>query len=78
MKADMMIVVGTSLQVYPAAGLIHYTRPGVPLYYVDPRPTLREGELDSLEIIAERAAVGLPILADRLIRTMSGSGGPRT
>lgn len=77
MDADLMIVVGTSLQVYPAAGLIHYTRPGVPLYYVDPRPTLREGELESLEIISERAAVGLPILADRLIRTMSGPGGPR-
>ncbi|MEJ2163304.1 MAG: NAD-dependent deacylase [Robiginitalea sp.] len=76
LEADILIVVGTSLQVYPAAGLIHYRKPGAPLYLVDPNPTLREGDLDSLEIVAERAAVGLPILVDRLIRTASGSGGP--
>jgi NAD-dependent SIR2 family protein deacetylase len=38
MQADLLIVVGTSLQVYPAAGLIHYRRQGVPLYFVDPNP----------------------------------------
>lgn len=34
-KADLFIVVGTSLQVYPAAGLIHYCRPGIPIFLVD-------------------------------------------
>ena len=34
--ADVLIVVGTSLAVYPAASLVHYVRPGVPIYLVDP------------------------------------------
>lgn len=76
-QADILIVVGTSLQVYPAASLIHYRKEEVPLYLIDPNPTLREGDVDTLEILAERGEVGLPILADRLIRTASGSVGPR-
>lgn len=36
--ADIVIVVGTSLQVYPAASLIDSARPWVPIYYIDPRP----------------------------------------
>lgn len=35
-RADLLIVVGTSLQVYPAAGLIHYTRPDAPVHVIDP------------------------------------------
>ncbi len=35
-KADVLVVVGTSLSVYPAAGLIHYVRPDVPVYVIDP------------------------------------------
>ncbi len=76
LQADFLIVVGTSLQVYPAAGLIHYRKQGVPLYFVDPNPSLNEGDLDHLEIIQERAAVGLPILANRLIGKGSGYVGP--
>lgn len=37
MEADIMIVVGTSLQVYPAAGLLHYVRSGTAIYLVDPK-----------------------------------------
>ena len=36
--ADILIIIGTSLNVYPAAGLIHYTRPGCKIYLVDPQP----------------------------------------
>ena len=36
--ADIFVVIGTSLNVYPAAGLLHYVRPGVPIYYIDPHP----------------------------------------
>ena len=36
--ADIFIIIGTSLNVYPAAGLIHYVRPGVPVYLIDPKP----------------------------------------
>lgn len=35
-QADIFIIIGTSLNVYPAAGLIQYTRPGIPIYLIDP------------------------------------------
>ncbi|WP_289742888.1 SIR2 family NAD-dependent protein deacylase [Muribaculum intestinale] len=37
-EADVFVVIGTSLNVYPAAGLLHYVRPGTPVYYIDPHP----------------------------------------
>ena len=37
-EADIFVVIGTSLVVYPAAGLLHYVRRGVPIYYIDPHP----------------------------------------
>ena len=37
-EADIFVIIGTSLAVYPAAGLIHYVRPGVPVYLIDPNP----------------------------------------
>lgn len=37
-EADVFVVIGTSLNVYPAAGLLHCVRPGTPVYYIDPRP----------------------------------------
>ena len=71
-EADILLVVGTSLQVYPAAGLLHYKASGVPLYFIDPRPALLENAMDSLEIIKARAAEGVPILAKRLIDRVRG------
>ena len=38
MEADIVVVIGTSLNVYPAAGLLNYARRGVPVYYIDPNP----------------------------------------
>jgi NAD-dependent deacetylase len=35
-EADILLVIGTSLNVYPAAGLINYTRAGIPVYVIDP------------------------------------------
>ena len=37
-KADILIIIGTSLNVYPAAGLVHYTKPGCKIYLIDPQP----------------------------------------
>ncbi len=76
-QAEIMIIVGTSMQVYPAASLVHFKPPGAPLYFIDPAPQVSPGQFDALEIIAERAAVGLPILAGRLGHTGHGSSGPR-
>ena len=37
-EADILVIIGTSLVVYPAAGLLHYARPGIPIYLIDPNP----------------------------------------
>lgn len=37
-KADILIIIGTSLNVYPAAGLIHYAKKGCSIYLIDPAP----------------------------------------
>ncbi|MBD5271371.1 MAG: NAD-dependent deacylase [Bacteroides sp.] len=55
-QADIFVVIGTSLVVYPAAGLLHYVRPGVPVYYIDPRPAAVPG---SVHVIADKATVGM-------------------
>jgi len=43
MQADILIVIGTSLNVYPAAGLLHYTRPNIPIYLIDPNDVVIPG-----------------------------------
>ncbi len=63
--ADMMIVVGTSLQVYPAASLVHYLRPGTPIWIIDPNTP--DTHLKNLHIIREPASVGVPQLVEELI-----------
>jgi NAD-dependent deacetylase len=75
-QADILLVVGTSLQVYPAAGLLSYKKYGIPVYLVDPNPSLEAGDLDNLTILSQRAAAGLPILASQLIGTGRGSDSP--
>ena len=55
--ADIFVVVGTSLQVYPAAGLLEYAPHGIPRYFIDPRPALPYGS-EKWTLIAEKATVG--------------------
>ena len=37
-SADIFVIIGTSLVVYPAAALLHYVRKGTPVFYIDPNP----------------------------------------
>ena len=37
-EADVLVIIGTSLNVYPAAGLVQYVRRGTPVYLIDPEP----------------------------------------
>ncbi len=65
--ADLMVVVGTSLAVYPAASLVRYVRPDVPIWVVDPgRPDIG-GVRNTVTHLAERAAEGMPRLAEELV-----------
>lgn len=60
-EADIFVVIGTSLNVYPAAGLLHYVRKGVPVYYIDPNPAsvpagvtvLKTGASEGVEKLSE-------------------------
>jgi NAD-dependent deacetylase len=42
-KADIFVIIGTSLNVYPAAGLVQYVDPSVPIYLIDPEPVMAGG-----------------------------------
>lgn len=66
--ADAMLVVGTSLAVYPAASLVRYVRPEIPIWVVDPGNPDTGGIRNPLTIIRKRAAEGVPELVDDLLR----------
>ncbi len=65
--ADILVIIGTSMQVYPAASLINYVYSGTPIYFIDPRPNIQSSQFDNLTIIAEKAALGAPKLVKTLI-----------
>ncbi len=65
-QADIFVVIGTSMQVYPAASLIHYVPSGNPIYFIDPKPTISEGAFSNLTIIPETATKGMQQLKDLL------------
>ena len=65
-RADLMVVVGTSLAVYPAASLVRYVRPEIPLFVVDPGNPDIAGIRNPLTVIRRRAAEGVPELVTLL------------
>ena len=66
-KADLFVVVGTSMAVYPAAGLIGYVNNDVPKYYIDPNAFALSG-ITNLNIIKEKAGTGVPRLVKNLMK----------
>ena len=67
-KADIFIVVGTSLNVYPAAGLIDYAPSQITKYLVDPNIEI-VNDVENLEIIKALASVGVPKVVKKLLKT---------
>lgn len=66
-QADIFMVVGTSMVVYPAAGIIDYTKTNIPKYLIDPGDVKVSG-VNNLTVIKEKASIGLPSLVDELMR----------
>ena len=66
-EADLMIGVGTSLAVYPAAMLVRYAKAGVPVYVVDPGTPDTSMIRNPLTHIKARAAKGMPELVKQLV-----------
>ena len=69
-KADILIIVGTSMNVYPAAGLIDYTPSHCPIYIIDPNE-INMSSYANRSFIKEKASVGLKILYEILVPKVS-------
>ncbi|MBS9463856.1 NAD-dependent deacylase [Flagellimonas sp. 389] len=64
--AAILIIIGTSMQVYPAASLINFVSRETPIYFVDPKPSIRSSDFADLTIISKTATEGVPALAQEL------------
>lgn len=67
MEADKFVIIGTSLNVYPAAGLIHYVKPGTPIYLIDPEEVMT-GQYKNVQHIKKGASAGMEELFDKLTK----------
>jgi NAD-dependent deacetylase len=62
-KADMIVIIGTSMQVYPAAGLIHYAPKGIPVYLIDPKDV---DASSNVIVIKDKASAGMALLKEKI------------
>lgn len=65
-NADILLIIGTSLQVYPAASLIHYAKPTIPTYYIDPNPSSIYNLPKNIKVIATSGSKGMEIVQKEL------------
>lgn len=63
-QADIVLIIGTSLAVYPAAGLYQFAPKNAEIHLIDPNPT----RLAGIKITAQNAAIGVPLVAEDLIK----------
>lgn len=66
--ADIFVVIGTSLNVYPAAGLLNYVSPGTPIYLIDPKTV---NSHRAVHFIQKGASEGVKILKEELIKQLN-------
>lgn len=66
-KADILVIIGTSMQVYPAAGLIDVLDSNHPIYFINPKPNVDKNRYLNLEIIKNGAVRGTEELIKKLI-----------
>ena len=70
-EADIFIVIGTSLNVYPAAGLVYYIKRGTPVYLIDPHAEMLP-DVKNLTVLRETAGKGVPKLVKQLLEQEKG------
>lgn len=66
--ADILVIIGTSLQVYPAAGLMNYVDQNIPIYYIDPKPATIYDLPNELKILPLSAVEGMKVLREELLK----------
>lgn len=64
-SANILIIIGTSMQVYPAASLMHYVTNDTKIFFIDPKPSINSQE--NLTVIPENATIGMKTLMDILM-----------
>lgn len=69
-QADIVLIVGTSMQVYPAAGLVGYAMSSIPIFYIDPNPAINYelSHLKNLKVLEEKASAGVLKLVKELVK----------
>ena len=65
-KADILLIIGTSMQVYPAAALMDFVKEDTKIYFIDPDPAIASSS--RVKIIKEKASVGVPKLVEDLLK----------
>ncbi len=66
-NADVLVIIGTSMQVYPAASLVDYRPRSTPIYFIDPKPQITESKYEKLTIFDEVASSGSKKLYSNLL-----------
>ncbi|MEE9364293.1 MAG: NAD-dependent deacylase [Cellulophaga sp.] len=66
-EAEILIIIGTSMQVYPAASLMHYVTEKTAIYFIDPKPVIDPNDSINLIVITKAATIGVPTLVADLI-----------
>ena len=66
--ADILVIIGTSMQVYPAASLVDYVKPNTPIYFIDPKPKVSVNDYNNFTIIKDFASNGTNTLSMYLKR----------
>ncbi|MDP5106007.1 MAG: NAD-dependent deacylase [Polaribacter sp.] len=69
-KADILVIIGTSMQVYPAASLIDYVKLNTPIYFIDPKPAVSKSNFKNLTIIDDVASLGTQTLKELLMNSL--------
>ena len=69
-KADILVIIGTSMQVYPAASLIDYVKLNTPIYFIDPNPAVSKSNFKNLTIIDDVASLGTQTLKELLMNSL--------
>jgi len=67
-NAEVIIIVGTSMQVYPAAGLIQYAAENTHIYFVDPKPSVNPSK--RITVIAKMATSGVLEVISQINKTL--------
>lgn len=65
-QADFIMIIGTSMQVYPAAGLVQYAPNNTPIYFIDPKPSISANE--RLTVFSEKATTGVQKVVTELMK----------